>query len=121
MEKFKIPKSGVFNTFGIVKTISGTYVCPGWHEVPEGTPREQIELIECISTPKIKKTLEEPKTLPKKLTEWKIPSSNGKKMYIIKNTPFWNCTCPANQFRRGDCKHIKKIKDDLKQNIQTGV
>lgn len=118
MKKYKIPKSPGFNIFAIVKTLSGTYVCPGWHKVPEETTREQIELIECISTPKVKKSLEVVKAPSKKSTEWKVLSSNGKKTYIIKNTPFWNCTCPANQFRRGDCKHIKKIKDGLKQNQQ---
>jgi len=24
----------------------------------------------------------------------------------------WDCSCPARQFRRGDCKHIKLKKDE---------
>lgn len=115
MKIFKIPKEPPFNIFGIVNLPSGTYVCPGWHKVPEGTTIEQIELVEPIIISNTKKVLEVVKTPLKKSKEWKIPSSNGKKTYLIKNTPYWSCTCPANQFRRDDCKHIKKIKEDLKQ------
>ena len=125
MKIFKIPKEAPYNTFGIVVLSSGTYVCPGWHAVPKGTTREQIKLIEPIYSSNVKKQPEGVKNVKKERREkpqtWEFLSSNGKKTYVIKNLPFWNCSCPANQFRRGDCKHIKKIKSNLKQKSTCAI
>jgi hypothetical protein len=112
MKTFKIPIDASFGTsFAIVNLPGKTYVCPGWHQVPQGTTREQIKFVEGVNIFKAKSSLKVSKK-PKK-SEWKVKSSNGKKIYTITNQPYWNCTCPANQFRRGDCKHIKKIKGEI--------
>lgn len=120
MKTYKIPRHPVFRDFGIVNTLSGTYVCPGWHPVPAGTTREQIILVDSVTVEPEQKTPEGPKTV-KKVTSWRVPSSNGKSEYKVTSEPFWNCSCPASQFRRGDCKHIKKIKAQLKQNEPQAV
>ena len=115
MRTIKIPKSEPLRGFGIFEINGKTYVCPGWYEVPKGTRKEQIELIEPVNKPTPTPKRPQPATRTKRVEpkEWKVPSSNGKKTYIIKNTPTWTCTCPANQYRRGDCKHIKGIKKKL--------
>lgn len=102
----KIPIEKPFKTFAIVTLLSGTYICPGWHSVPKGTEREDILLVD--EEPQTKK-----KALPKKnveVSEWKVLSSKGDKTYTVKNNPKWSCTCPAYQWGRGDCKHIKGVK-----------
>lgn len=114
MKKYKIPRHPVFRDFGIVNTLSGTYVCPGWHPVPPGTTREHIELVDSVTVTPEKKSPEVLKT-PNKVTSWQVLASNGKSTYKVTSDPFWNCNCPVSQFRRGDCKHIKKIKAELKQ------
>lgn len=112
MKTYKIPVDASFDTsFAIVNLQGTTYVCPGWHVVPHGTTREQIKFVEGINTFKTKSPLKVSKKTKK--AEWQVLSSNGKKTYTITNHPYWNCTCPANQFRRGDCKHIKKIKEQF--------
>lgn len=114
VKKYQIPRHPVFKDFGIINTQSGTYVCPGWHPVPPGTTRAQIELVDSVTVTPEKKSPEVLKT-PARVTSWQVESSNGKSSYTVKSQPHWSCTCPASQFRRGDCKHIKKIKAELKQ------
>lgn len=110
MEKIKIPSHPVFKDFGIVKTVGKTYVCPGWHEVPEGTTRDQIELVDGYSIKKKEVVIEEPKEVQKDLT-FKALSSKGDKEYIVTyKDGAWDCTCPARTFFKGPCKHIKKFK-----------
>ena len=111
MEKIKIPRHPVFRDFGIVKTIGKTYVCPGWHEVPEGTTRDQIELVDDYSIPKKEKSVEVPEKTQQDL-RFEALSSKGDKKYIVtyKNGA-WDCTCPARTFFKGHCKHIKKFEE----------
>ena len=96
------------SVFGIVKTISGTYVCPGWHPVPDGTTREQIEY-DMSKQPLAVKNTSEVKLEP--LKEWLSASSKPGKFYNVSlENGNWECSCPAKMFNRGDCKHIKSIK-----------
>jgi hypothetical protein len=111
MEKFIIKPSRPFGTaFAIVNTLSGTYICPGWHPVPSGTTRDQIEfdMTNYIET--------KPKEPVKEVTEVKsytVEASKPGKFYEVKNNNGkWSCTCPSASFHRGDCKHIKKLKED---------
>ena len=109
MKKFILPQHECYGkVFAIINTISGTYVCPGWHPVPAGTTREQIEF-DMTSTPSVKKAAtEEPKMANK---EWQIESSKKNKFYTVSlRDATWDCTCPAKNFHRGDCKHIKAQK-----------
>lgn len=109
MELYTLPHSPFYgDTFGIIQLGNNTYVVPHWYEVKEGTTRDQIqfEVVEEKVSPPPKK----PK--PKNQT-WEVISSNGKITYIIRGGDTFSCTCPANQFRRGDCKHIKEIKSKL--------
>jgi hypothetical protein len=109
MEKIKISRHPVFKDFGILKTISGTYICPGWIPVPSGTTREDIEFSNDII---IKPVIVSAEVKPVLEQIYKVLSSNGKQTYTIKNNKGdWSCTCPASNFRRGDCKHIKSFKN----------
>ena len=107
----KHPSHASFNDFAIVKILGKTYICPGWHEVPNGTTRDDVKLEESatISRKKATQVSSDQSTGPKL---FRVLSSKGDKKYIVTlNTRGeWDCDCPARQFRRGDCKHIKKIK-----------
>lgn len=107
MAKYKIPHHPVFNDFALVKTLSGTYICPYWIPVDEGTTREDIEFDDSVIIEKpILST--ELKAEPQRDLEFRVPSSNGKSEYLVRfQRGVWSCNCPASSFRRGDCKHIK--------------
>lgn len=115
MKTYKIPRHQVFKDFAIVNTISGTYVCPGWHPVEPGTTREQILLVEPKDAPFINKPVNKSvANQVKQITTFKVLSSNGKQHYDVEfNGLDWSCTCPASNFFRGPCKHIKAKKEDL--------
>jgi hypothetical protein len=106
MKKIKVNTGRDY--FAIVKTLSGTYVCPGWTPVPPGTTRDMIELVEYKHTqskPRPREVTKEPSG------EWQVESSRPGKFYQVTNkSGQWDCTCPAKTFHRGDCKHIKSIK-----------
>ena len=111
--KIIIPPHNCYGeVFAIVKTLDATYVCPGWHLVPNGTTRDQIEFDTSVKPLKSTTSLEV-KQEPKKSKDIKhsVTSSNGKTQYSVEfRNGFWSCTCPAANFRRGDCKHIKMFK-----------
>lgn len=110
MQKIKLPLD-LFHKdkFVIVRVLSGTYVCPGWHKVPPDTTRDQIEFDMTVIPSKRKVVTDETKTND---IEVKVKSSKGDKTYTVSyKSGIWNCTCPAKSFRRGDCKHIIKIKN----------
>lgn len=92
--------------FGIAKTLTGTYVCPGWYPVPDGTEMDQIRFDTSALPPKVK----EAETKP---TSWDIPGSKPGVTYQVKvnDRNDFSCTCPAFSFRRGECKHIKIVKE----------
>lgn len=104
MKTITLPRDSQFgNSFGILTSNNKTYVIPGWHEVPVGTTRDQIKF---EKAPK-------PKTV-KGLTYMVPSSSNTEATYTVTYTNRkWSCTCPANQFRRQDCKHINKIRSSV--------
>ena len=110
--KIKVPRHPVFKSFGILNTLSGTYVCPGWIKVPSGTTIDDIELCDDISIePEVNLTGVKSETIEVKDVEHRVTASNGKSEYIVSfKKGSWNCTCPAANFRRGDCKHIKMFK-----------
>jgi hypothetical protein len=117
MTKYKIPRPAVFKDFGILRTISGTYVCPGWIPVDEGTTRKDIEFSDDITIEPGIVSVETSKTSQKDL-EFKVPSSNGKSEYLVTfKRGQWNCNCPASSFRRGHCKHIKALETKIEVNI----
>jgi hypothetical protein len=117
MAKYKIPRPAVFKDFGILRTISGTYVCPGWIPVDEGTTREDIEFSDDITIKPGIVSVATPK-IPQKDLEFKVPSSNGKSEYLVTfKRGQWNCNCPASSFRRGHCKHIKALETKIEIDI----
>ena len=93
--------------FGITNTNGKSSVIPGWHEVPLGTTREQIEFTgkkpEPVKAPEPKQTVSK---------EWTVQGSRGAQYKVTLKNDRWDCTCPARQFRRGDCKHIKAQKNE---------
>lgn len=112
-QTYTFPAHSAYGTvFAIVKTLTGTYVCPGWHQVPEGTTRDQI-IIEPNTS--IKPELAIPKELKKtENQQWEVNGSKPGTTYqvTVKNGN-WSCTCPASQFRRGSCKHIIEKKSNF--------
>ena len=115
MKTYKIQRQPPFRDFAIVKTLSGTYVCPGWHPVEPGTTREQIILVEPKDAPVINKPVKKFVTNQVKQTKtFKVLSSNGKSYYNVQfDGKDWSCDCPASNFFRGPCKHIKAKKEEL--------
>ena len=109
MNKIKIPRHPVFKSFAIVTIGDEQWVCPGWIQIPFGTSRDDIEWSDDIIIEK-KKVVTEVKAVQNQ--SHKVLSSNGKKEYdVTLMNGIWSCTCPAANFRRGDCKHIKGIKE----------
>jgi hypothetical protein len=108
-EIFTFPHSDFYGeVFAIVKTISGTYVCPGWHPVPEGTERDQIRFLPSDKPKRVE--LKNEQTIEK---TWKVESSKPGKFYtVLFNGKSWSCNCPSAQFHRGDCKHVKMKKSE---------
>lgn len=98
--------------FAIVNVLGKTYACPGWHEVPLGTTRDEINLIFTGNSFKAKASLE-PKNEVSNF-EWKVEGSKGSIYKVTKISDRWDCTCPARNFRRGDCKHITNQKTLVK-------
>ena len=98
--------------FTVIETLSGTFVCPGWHPVPHGTTMDQIK-IDTTGWVRYSDRNSSPiKNVESK--EWKVNGSKPGVVYsvaVIDNK--WSCTCPASNFQRGDCKHIKAKKVEL--------
>lgn len=113
MNKIVLPADPLYGAvFAIVNTISGTYICPGWHSVPLGTTREQIEFDMTVIPSKPKVATDVAKTND---IEVEVAATKSNKTYTVSfKTGRWDCTCPAKSFRRGDCKHIKEQKTKLK-------
>lgn len=113
MSTIVLPTDLFYGTvFAIVNTISGTYVCPGWHPVPLGTTREQIKFDMTVTPSKPKVATHVTKT--NDITV-EVIASKGNKTYTVSfKAGRWDCTCPAKSFRHGDCKHIKEQKTKLK-------
>jgi hypothetical protein len=96
------------DVFAIVRILGKTYVCPGWHPVPEGTTRDQIKFSKDAKVEK--KVSPTPKPVKKERKSWKVESSKPGKFYeVTKINGVWDCTCPARTFFKGHCKHIKKL------------
>lgn len=101
--------------FAIAKTLSGYYVCPGWHLVPDGTTRDQILFEEADHIPKKQNSPVVTQSVNK---EWVVNGSKPGITYNINQSDdVWNCSCPAKSFNRGDCKHIKAKKQELSELI----
>ena len=110
MEKFIIKPHRQFGTaFAIVNTLTGTYICPGWYPVPAGTKQEQVEF---DMTDYIDKTEKSSLEILETKTYTVEASKPGKFYEVRNNNGKWNCTCPSASFHRGDCKHIKKLKEN---------
>ena len=106
---FEIPQETYNGFFGMVTVSNKTYVCPGWYEVPLGTTREQIKLVGAKAEVK---TPERVKPIQK---TFKVEGSKPGTFYDVKLfNGFWSCNCPSSKFHRGECKHIKKIKETEK-------
>jgi hypothetical protein len=88
-----------------ISTIGGkTYVCPGWHEVPEGTTLDEVY----ERWTRINYGVEE-KNTHKPIKEI-VTSSKGDKTYtVLYNNGAWDCDCAGFGFRR-KCRHIEEIK-----------
>lgn len=95
------------NYFGIVEVLGKTYVVPGWHEVPLGTTRDEIELVYNEPSYMMAKPTEATKSSD---MSWEVKGSKGSIYKVTLRNNRWDCTCPARTFRRGDCKHIKSQK-----------
>jgi len=106
MKIYKFPQDNQYgDVFGIATIGDKAYVCPGWHQVPKGTTRDQITF---EKSTKIKPT----KAVKVKVKTWNVESSKPGKFYkVTERNGEWDCNCPAKGFFRGDCKHIKAKKN----------
>ena len=112
MKIYTFPPSDQYGeVFGLAKTNSGTYVCPGWHPVPNGTTRDQIKF---HPSAKVVKPKAAPIITKTENRSWQVEASKPGKFYTVSEKDSrWDCTCPAKMFHRGDCKHIKAKKNEL--------
>jgi hypothetical protein len=46
---------------------------------------------------------------------WEVPNSNGDKNYVVAVSEdwIWGCSCPQWKFRRIECKHIQRKKQEI--------
>jgi len=108
--KIYIDEPITYMGYAVVRVIDKTYVVPGWHPVPNGTTREDVEFPPNIIIEKKKAAVGEPGVSTGEV-DVMVDSSNGKSQYnVTYRNGVWGCTCPASNFRRGDCKHIKGLK-----------
>jgi hypothetical protein len=95
---YKVPNHPVFKSFGIMRLPSGTYICPGWIKVPDGTTREQVEW----ETPL-------PKSSVPEWSEHFVKGTTGDYKVTISEQFGDRCTCPGYGFRK-KCRHIEEVK-----------
>ena len=102
--------------FAMVNANNQTFVVPGWHEVPLGTTRDQIELVYDKPSYLMEQPVEA--TESSDMT-WNVEGSKGSIYKVTLRKSKWDCSCPARTFRRGDCKHIKlkKNEKDLQRTV----
>ena len=101
---FKYDYKGILPP-AILKLGGKTYIVPSWQEVLPETRLEDINWIK----PKIKKT--------KETVIVETLSSKGDKMYKTRfypDTGNYSCTCPGTWMSNNNCKHIKKLREDVK-------
>ena len=82
-----------------------TYLMPLWKEVVNGTTVDDIEWIK----PKLKKKRTEP------VIET-FTSGSSDSVYTTKYYPDsgnFHCTCPGSWRSRGNCKHIKELRNKI--------
>ena len=82
------------------------YIVPGWKEVHPNTTFSDIEWV--------REKIEVKKT---DIQSFEFKSSSGSEIYITKKytnidgSVKYNCSCPGVWRTRGNCKHIKEIRD----------
>ena len=84
-----------------------TYLMPLWKEVVKGTTIDDIEWIK----PKLKKKRTEP------VIET-FTSGSSDNVYTTKYYPDsgnFHCTCPGSWRSRGNCKHIKELRNKINE------
>ena len=89
----------------IMKLGGKTYIMPGWQEVIEGTTLDDVIHIQ----PKVKKKAE--------TIVVETLSSKGDKTYKTRyypDTGNFTCTCPGTWMSGNNCKHIKKLRNEVK-------
>ena len=96
---YKVPNHPVFKSFGIMRLPSGTYLCPGWIKVPDGTTREDV---------KWEKDL--PKSSIPVFKEFDVKGLTGDYQVVLSDQFGNSCSCTGFKFRK-HCKHIDQVKD----------
>lgn len=82
------------------------YIVPGWQEVHPNTTFDDIKWV--------RKKVEVKKT---EIQSFEFPSSSSDEIYITRkytnpdSTIKYSCNCPGSFRSRGNCKHIKEIRD----------
>jgi len=113
MKKIIIPADLCYKDIFVVVNIQDkAYVCPGWHELPIGTTRDQIEVdMSVIPIKKVTSTGAPKNGLYEAIVKGTRPGTE----YVVKfDRGGWSCTCPAATFQRGDCKHVKAEQKNIK-------
>ena len=88
----------------IVKIDNITYVCPGWHIVPEGTTLDDVY---AHWTQELPANATKPTGI---IINEEVLSSKGDKKYkVAYDGMWWNCECPGFGFRK-KCAHVDQVK-----------
>lgn len=87
-----------------------TYSDAGTWEVPDDFTQEDA----MNRWVPYKVNIEQEKEVKSEQNTWNVPNSKGNGTYEVKYSgSYWMCSCPANTYKRKDCKHILKIKESL--------
>ena len=107
VRRFKYEYKGEVMPPTLLELNGKTYIMPIWKEVVEGTTLNDIEWIK----PKPKKKRTEP--VIKTFT-----SGSSDNVYTTKYYPDsgnFHCTCPGSWRSRGNCKHIKELRNKINE------
>ena len=90
---------GYVNSKGIVQTMSKPYrFYAGGRKFKEIENRWNFKLDE------------EPEVTPGK--QYKVVGSKNAVYTVTDDAGSWSCTCPASKWQKGECKHIKELRNE---------
>lgn len=100
-----LSKNFKFKSFlppALVTTLNGTFIVPGWYEVPKETTLEEVKKHWEKDEPKVDK--------PSHTLSEKVEASKPGKFYNVTfDGMYWDCNCVGFGFRK-NCRHVEQIK-----------
>lgn len=102
----------VKTAIGIISTINGKYIVGGegpWLKCDEDTTLNNIKIIK----PQLENQLIKTQTSTQDEKTYTFTSSSSDSVYTVKLiNDTYNCDCPGFWRSKGNCKHIKELKNE---------